>query len=55
MYCTCMCEHVHVDACTCILSVYSVRLCALHCVSIDFLCMHLLLDHFFNDFLKFQN
>ena len=31
MYCTCMCVHVHVDVCTCMLSVYSVRLCALHC------------------------
>ena len=35
------------------LSVYSVRFCALHCVSIDFVCMHLLLDQFFDDFLKF--
>ena len=35
------------------LSVCSVRLCALHCVSIDFVCMHLLLDQFFNNFLKF--
>ena len=44
----CMCEHVHVDVCTCMLSVYSVRLCA-----VDFVCMHLLLDQFFDDFLKF--
>ena len=35
------------------LSVYSVGVCALHCVSIDFVCMHLLLDQCFEDFLKF--
>ena len=52
MHGTCMCEHVHVDVCTCVLSVCSVRFCAWHCVSIDFVCMHLLLDQFFDDFLK---
>ena len=35
------------------LSVYSVRLCALHCFH-DFVCMHLLLDQFFDDILKFH-
>ena len=32
--------------CTCMLSVYSVRLCALHCFY-DCVCMHFLLDQFF--------
>ena len=29
------------------------RLCALHCFH-DLVCMHLLLDQFFDDFLKFR-
>ena len=50
-----MCEHVHVDVytCTCMLSVFSEIACSSLCFH-DFVCMHLLLDQFFHDFLKFQ-
>ena len=47
----CICMFV-VHVYTCMLSVYSVRFYALQCVSIDFVCVHLLLHQFF-DFLEF--
>ena len=54
-----MCEHVHVEVCTCIYMymyvecVFSEIVCSALCFH-DFVCMHLLLDQFFDDFLKFQ-
>ena len=41
-------EHVRVDVCTCVFIVYSVKLCAIHCASIHFVCVVLLSDHIFN-------
>ena len=46
-----MCEHVHVDVC--VECVINEIVCSTLCFH-DFVCMHLLLDQFFDDFLKFQ-
>ncbi len=54
-----MCKHVHVDVCTCTCScmliecVFSEIVCSALCFH-HFVCMHLLLDQFFDDFLKFK-
>ena len=47
-------KHVHVDVCACTCTcVFSEIVCSALCFH-DFVCMHLLLDQFFDDFLKFQ-
>ena len=43
--CTCMCEHVHVNMY--VECVFSEIVCSALCFSIDFVCVHLLLDQLF--------